>query len=64
MNAELVRGCLYIAASILFVFGLKMLGAAATARKGNIVSAAGMLIAIATTLTAMVEIRWVWLVAA
>lgn len=64
MNAEVIRGCLYIAASILFVFGLKMLGSPATARKGNMVSAVGMLIAIATTLTAMVEIRWVWLVAA
>jgi len=64
MSAELVRGCLYIAASILFVFGLKMLASPATARKGNMVSAAGMLIAIVTTLTAMAQIRWVWLVAA
>jgi len=64
MTAEFVRGCLYIAASILFVFGLKMLSSPATARKGNMVSAAGMLVAIATALTAMTEIRWIWLVPA
>jgi NAD(P) transhydrogenase subunit beta len=63
VNAELVRGLLYILASILFVFGLKMLSSPVTARRGNVVSALGMLIAVATTLTAMTEIRWVWLVA-
>jgi NAD(P) transhydrogenase subunit beta len=40
----------YIAASILFVYGIKMLGHAATARKGNAVSAIGMLLAIVVTL--------------
>ncbi len=63
MNAELVSGLLYILASILFVFGLKMLSSPVTARRGNIVSALGMLIAVATTLTAMTEIRWFWLAA-
>jgi NAD(P) transhydrogenase subunit beta len=61
VNAELIRGLLYILASILFVLGLKMLRSPVTARRGNIVSALGMLIAVATTLTAMAEIRWVWL---
>jgi NAD(P) transhydrogenase subunit beta len=61
VNLELVRGLSYIVAAILFVFGLKMLGSQTTARKGNLVSAVGMLIAIATTLTAMAEIRWTWL---
>ncbi len=40
----------YILSSVLFIFGLKMLGSAATARKGNIVSALGMLLAIVATL--------------
>lgn len=40
----------YIAASILFIFGLKMLGKAETARRGNFVSAGGMLLAIVVTL--------------
>jgi len=40
----------YIVASILFIFGLKMLSSADTARRGNMVSALGMLIAIVATL--------------
>ena len=64
MNAELVHGLLYIVASVFFVLGLKMLSSPTTARRGNIVSAVGMLIAVATTLAAMDQIRWVWLVVA
>lgn len=63
MNPELMRGLGYIAASILFVFGLKMLSSPVTARRGNIVSAAGMLIAVVVTFTAMAKIRWAWLIA-
>ena len=48
MTPELARGFCYIVALIFFVFGLKMLGSKATARKGNIVSSIGMLIAIGT----------------
>jgi NAD(P) transhydrogenase subunit beta len=40
----------YIAASILFIRGLKMLSRPAAARRGNMVSALGMLIAIVATL--------------
>jgi H+-translocating NAD(P) transhydrogenase subunit beta len=40
----------YIAASILFVFGIKMLGNAATARKGNLLSSVGMGLAVLVTL--------------
>ncbi|MBW6455827.1 MAG: NAD(P)(+) transhydrogenase (Re/Si-specific) subunit beta [Trueperaceae bacterium] len=42
----------YIAASILFITGLKMLGRAETAKRGNAVSAVGMLIAVVATLLA------------
>jgi H+-translocating NAD(P) transhydrogenase subunit beta len=42
----------YIAASVLFILGLKMLGRADTARRGNQVSAAGMLVAVVATLVA------------
>ena len=42
----------YIAASILFITGLKMLGRAQTARRGNRLSAVGMLIAVVATLVA------------
>jgi len=40
----------YIVSSILFIFGIKMLGKAETARKGNLLSAVGMLIAMVATL--------------
>ncbi len=36
----------YIVSAVLFIFGLKMLGSPATARKGNMLSAIGMLLAI------------------
>jgi H+-translocating NAD(P) transhydrogenase subunit beta len=42
----------YIAAAVLFIYGLKMLSRAATARRGNLVSAAGMLLAVVVTLLA------------
>lgn len=40
----------YIAASILFIFGIKMLGNASTARRGNLLSSVGMLLAVVVTL--------------
>ncbi len=40
----------YIVASVLFIFGIKMLGSADTAKKGNRVSSLGMLIAVVVTL--------------
>lgn len=40
----------YIAASILFILGIKMLGKADTARRGNMISAVGMFIAVVITL--------------
>jgi NAD(P) transhydrogenase subunit beta len=42
---------LYIIAASLFVVGLKMLSSPATARRGNVVSAVGMLLAIVATLS-------------
>jgi len=40
----------YIIAAILFIFGIKMLGSAATAVKGNRISSLGMLLAVIATL--------------
>ena len=50
MNASLIEFA-YIIASVLFIFGLKMLGTAKTARLGNALSALGMAIAVAATLS-------------
>ncbi|HKI59197.1 MAG TPA: NAD(P)(+) transhydrogenase (Re/Si-specific) subunit beta [Trueperaceae bacterium] len=51
----------YILASILFIYGLKMLGRADTARRGNTVSAVGMLIAIVATLL-LGGLDYIWVV--
>ncbi len=41
---------IYIVAAILFILGLKMLGSQTTARRGNMISSVGMLLAIVATL--------------
>ncbi len=51
---------IYIVASVLFVVGLKMLNRADSARRGNVVSGVGMLLAIvATCLLAGMEFQWI-----
>ena len=54
----------YIFASILFIFGLKMLSSPETAQRGNLVSASGMLIAILVTLAQNEIIAYVYLLVA
>ena len=54
----------YIVAAALFVFGLKMLGSPATARRGNALSAAGMLIAVVVTLLSRGILEWHWIAVA
>ena len=50
----------YVVCAALFVLGLKMLSSPATARRGNLVSALGMLIAIVATLLAQgLDYRWI-----
>ncbi len=49
MSAVLIN-ILYIISSILFIFGIKMLGSADTARRGNRLSSVGMLLAVVATL--------------
>ena len=51
---------IYVGSAALFIFGLKMLGSPATARRGNLISALGMLIAIIATLAAQgLDYRWI-----
>ena len=54
----------YIAAAVLFVLGLKMLGSPATARRGNALSAGGMLIAVVATLLSEGIVEWHWIAGA
>ena len=49
-NIEVLIDFGYIVASVLFIIGIKMLGRPERARRGNMVSALGMLIAIASAL--------------
>ncbi len=62
MMPEALVNFLYIVAAMLFVFGLKMLSRPATARKGNLVSAVGMLLAVITALSSDSLIHWPWIV--
>ena len=50
MDITILVNLSYIAASILFIVGLKMLGSPDTARKGNFLSSSGMLLAVLITL--------------
>jgi len=52
MNTQILTDAGYIIASVLFILGLKMLGSARTAPRGNMISALGMLLAVVITLLA------------
>lgn len=47
---NILANLFYLIAAVLFIIGLKMLGSATTARRGNLFSSIGMLIAIVVTL--------------
>ena len=55
---NLIINLAYIISAIMFVFGLKMLSHPSTARKGNWLSALGMLIAIVVTLMHQIKLPW------
>ncbi|MAV25558.1 MAG: NAD synthetase [Gammaproteobacteria bacterium] len=61
MDISLLANLAYIVSAALFIFGLKMLGSPATARRGNMLSALGMLIAVAAALTdqGIVDFQWI-----
>ena len=65
MTLELIN-VWYIVAAALFIFGLKQLGSPATAVRGNLLSAVGMLIAVVVTLFSqeILEFRWILIAAA
>jgi H+-translocating NAD(P) transhydrogenase subunit beta len=50
VNVDILVNLSYIVSAVLFIFGLKMLGSPATARRGNLLSSVGMLLAIVVTL--------------
>jgi NAD(P) transhydrogenase subunit beta len=50
MTTAMLINLVYVAAAVLFIYGLKLLGSPATARRGNLISALGMLIAVVASL--------------
>lgn len=61
-DLDLIINSCYIVASVMFIFGLKMLSSASTARRGNFVSACGMFIAVvATLLNQGMDYEWILL---
>ena len=62
MSTELING-IYIIAAVLFIFGLKQMSSPATAVRGNLMSAVGMLLAILVTLASreIIEYQWIGL---
>lgn len=61
MNIELIANFSYIVAALLFIFGLKMLGSPATARRGNLLSSLGMLIAVVASLSNKGIVTYEWI---
>ncbi len=61
MNNAMLVNLVYVVAAILFIYGLKLLGSPATARRGNLISAVGMFIAVVVTLLdrSIVDYQWI-----
>ena len=62
MNTDFVINLVYIISCMLFAFGLKMLASPVSARRGNLMSAFGMLLAILATLCSQKIITFQWIV--
>ena len=63
MQTVVLINLTYTLAAVLFILGLKFLGHPATARRGNTVSALGMLLAVVVTLLdqSIIDYRWIML---
>ena len=60
---DLLQSAAYLVATALFVFGLKNLSKVRTARRGNLLAAGGMLLAVVTTLAGAEVFDWTWILA-
>ena len=63
MEFDSIINLAYVIAATLFVFGIKMLGSAETARRGNMISGIGMLIAVVVTLLDREILDYKWIAA-
>lgn len=62
MNLNFLVQITYILASVLFAFGLKFLSSPVTARRGNTLSATGMLLAVVATLAGQHVVSYQWII--
>ena len=62
VNTTLIVNLSYILSSMLFIFGVKMLGSPETARKGNLLSSSGMFLAIVVTLLDQNIVDFSWII--
>ena len=64
MEFDLIINLVYVISAALFIFGLKLLGHPSTARKGNLLSANAMFIAIVVTLLDQSILGYEWIAGA
>ena len=62
ISMDIFANFAYIVSAALFIFGLKMLGSPATARRGNMLSSLGMLIAVSAALLNLQIVTYEWIV--
>ena len=61
MDKTLIINLIYVVSAVLFIFGLKELSSPATARRGNLLSAVGMLLAVCVALLDknILDFKWI-----
>jgi NAD(P) transhydrogenase subunit beta len=64
LNTELIINAVYVLSAALFIMGLKLLSHPSTARRGNKLSAMGMLVAICITLIDQNILAYEWIIVA
>lgn len=64
LNTELIINAVYVLSAALFIMGLKLLSHPSTARRGNRLSAIGMLVAICVTLIDQNILAYEWIIVA
>lgn len=62
MSNTIAMNLIYLISSLMFAFGIKMLGKPSTARRGNFISSFGMLIAVLATLVFHHIISYQWII--
>ena len=62
MNPQLINMS-YVLAAVLFILALKAMSSPKTARRGNLIGAIGMLVAVVFTLTDQKIVTWPWIIA-